>query len=282
MSNRIKPINESTEKNDQTIDELINALPLDMKEEILKQLLVVQTSPKLSPKKQAKMGSVIDRFSAIFSTKTEKPKTVRLSQVNKEFRDAQSYKIRLEKLDSKYPVNSIDDLDNFKKHTTAIVKILGDIPVKNLYNEKNHFKKPKQLQIISDILYSVTDPLYETSYDLSENVDAKLSNFKTLTEAKDDYIRKHPGKDDFEKKQKEWIELWDFDHNFCDHIDDIKTSIKTYKNEMIAYDKENEKETIKKMNEFLKLNEKKITFKEYNKAVTSLPISVKAMNQRHY
>jgi hypothetical protein len=284
-----------------TIEELISDLPFDMQEEILGKLATIQespiTSPKLSPKNKSIMASIIKKLNTILTfkksqiTPTPKPTpkpTIRLSQVNKEFRDKVSYKARLSKL----PMN-IDSIDEYKKMVHSVYNIMSNIKIKKIddqpfnltsdnipINIKGKNIKEILLTLPSNDFDRGEGKLQDQTYEIQKH--ANLAGYDTLDEAKNAYTVKHPTKKDFEQRKNEWEEMWDLKHYAYYNFDYIEESIYLYKDKMLSYDLTNKEKNEQIINDFMKLNKKTITYGKYIDSMKKLPTAVKAIKERWY
>jgi hypothetical protein len=285
MSNRIHP-------SKKTLDELIGDLPFDMQEEILGKLATIQespkTSPKLSPKHKSIMTSIIKKLNTILTfkksqiTPTPKPTpkpTIRLSQVNKKFRDELSYKARLSKL----PMN-IDSIDEFKKMVDSVHNIMSNIKIKKIDDQPYNLTGdniPKNIkQILLRLPNGYENKLIKQVNEIQKH--ANLSEYNTLDEAKNAYTVAHRNKTDFEQRKKEWEEMWDLKHYKYYGLSHIQESIEMHKDKMLSYDPQNREKNEQIINDFMKLNEKNTTYGKYIDSMKKLPIAVKAINQGWY
>jgi len=253
---------------DKTLDELIDDLPLEMKEEILKHLLVVQKSPT-SPKNKSTIKAIIDKFSG-FGLKPkpkENPKPIiRLSQVSKKFKDAHSYRYRLQKLFSIYDFDSLEEL---KKQNDSIVKIIGNITLKKL-TQKNNPESEK----IRDTLFTLPAKSKKL-HQLLENQDPGLAEFDSIDKVKDNYRMKNPGQNDFDTKAKLWEDEWNAELIYNLEFKRIQKTMKKYRTQILNYDIKNKDKNAKILDSFLQLDNT-ITYKKYVDSIHKLPISIKA------
>ena len=244
--------NNISPKTSPTLEERINNLPEDMKDEIKKQLMQLKLSP----------GSKNTR-----------------SEINKEFRNGFSYIKRLKQLRESHG-REVDSLDTMREINKRVVDILGDITIKKLDTLDNLYVNPKDYIISMRILDSIrkipdiSDRLYDEF--IREEKSLGLTKFDSYDKAKKNYLSKHPGKNDFDKKVKSWEDRWNVYHNLYWHFDDIQEAMKRFKDKMINYDPKTEEETKQKIDSFLKLDEN-ITYKEYIDKMQKLPLSVKAV-----
>lgn len=286
-----------------TLEELISDLPLDMKEEIGRKLITIQESPELSPKNKSTMGSIIKKINTVLSLKqthTRRYKQNRLSELNREFKDKFSYRERLSKLPTK-----INSLDEYKKTADSILNILGDIKIKQIEKQPDLYRNPvplekrKKIFVEEDGAFNFEPDMIPTIKKIFDKLEslrvytpivkeqikadrsyAPMHLYITLDQAKKDYFRVHPNSPDkdlmFEKDKKKWEETWDSTKIWWRDFKHTQDIIKERKQFMLAYDIPNKKETEKKINDFLKLDDN-TTYGKYIDSMKNLPIGVKAL-----
>lgn len=284
MSNRIHPAKK-------TLEEMINDLPIDMQEEIIGKLITIKespktspnTNPKISPKNKSIISSIIKKLNTILTLKktpTHTPKpTIRLSQVNKKFRDEMSYKTRLSKL----PMN-INSLDELKKTADSVYNIMSNIKLKKIEDQPYNLTGDNIPKNIKQILLRLPgneygNALHTPTWEILKH--ANLEIYETLDEAKNAYTTAHPDKKDFEQRKNEWEDMWNLEHYKYYTLSEIQDSIQKYKDKMLSYDIKNKEKNEKIMNSFMKLNEN-TTYGKYIDSMKKLPIGVKAIKQGWY
>jgi hypothetical protein len=267
MPNRIHPADTSQREKPKPILTELKDLPDDLIRLIGEKLQTIQESPQVSPANKTKLAKIISQISAIFSTKTTRK--VQLSALNKELRKNFGYTSRLKELDSTYQSTPLNQVAN------SVDTILRDIPMRVFKQSDKTAKNLKTtLRSINNKLRADTDPLLENS-------DLSIQQFNTLAEAKQDYMKRNPGKN-FDEEIKKWSTLWDSNYKSHTNFKLLKSSIQKYQKKMIDYDEDNKKKNRDILESFLKLEEDKITYKKFSNAVQSLPIGAKVITKLAY
>lgn len=241
-----------------------------MKGEILDKLKTIQesptVSPKLSPKNKSILSSIINRFSAMISKKKESKPKIRLSEINKEFRDKQSYLKRLEEIPYEFETK-----ETYKAKTPRVVNIIGNISLNKLRYDKDFETAPTQFHKIQDRL---EDIFYYENLNKIYNANTIGLRHKTLDKSKEVYKKLHP-QSDVEAEIKQWEDMWDFSHSSV-RLEEIQELIKKNKKTILKYEPEKLVKNKEIINSFLKLDNN-ISYAKYIRSMKKLPIGAKAI-----
>ena len=247
----------------ESVFELIDELPKDLKDEVFQRLLSYKAS------NSNKLSEVSTKFGDIYSYSRglHKIKTA----IEKDSANSQ------DSASSRASSDSIATLKNLSKTIDTVVKTIGDLPL----------KKIRKYTPVKDELYQIFN---WRNYNMKsiEDINEYLADF-TLEEGKRDYKR-DLNKDNFEAKKNEWVEKWNFVNSniyrtkffgeskdtYPDNLSFIQKKLGDNDNieEMMDWDEKNAVKNKEKIDKFLKLNDN-ITYKEYVKSIRGLPLTAK-------
>ena len=260
-------------KETESVFELIDNLPKDLKGEVFQRLLSYKAS------NSNKLSEVSREFADIYSysrrlhaIKTANEKASASASSRASTKTSASSR---SSASSRARSSSSATLKNLLKTTDTVVKTVGDLPLKKI---RKYTPVKDEIDQIFEWHNVDMDPIEDISYSLQN---------ETLEEAKENYEEEF-NKKDFEAKKNEWVEYWNFVNSnihrarfpgeskdtYPDNLSFMQKKLAANMEDMINWDKENAVKNKEKIDKFLKLNDN-ITYEEYVKSIRGLPFAAK-------